>query len=110
MKKKDVVKNQRDFSKIIKVGNKISNRSFVIYYLKNQNGKTHYGISVGTKLGNAVCRNLYKRRIRMLISQNNSLANKGTDYIILLRKNALSLTFQDLAQDFYQLINKLKEI
>ncbi len=110
MKKKDIVKSPRDFTKIIKTGNKVSNRSFVIYYLKGLNDKSRYGISVGTKLGNAVCRNLYKRRIRMLISQNNSLNDLGNDYIILLRKNALSLTFQDLSKDFNNLLNKLKEL
>ena len=110
MKKKDIVKNQRDFSKIIKTGKKVSNNSFVIYYKVNNIGRSRYGISVGTKLGNAVFRNKYKRRIRMLVNNNNSLYNKNNDYIILLRKNAVSIEFKYLENDFNQLVQKLKEI
>ena len=66
MKKKDIVKNQRDFSKIIKTGKKVSNNSFVIYYKVNNIGHSRYVISVGTKLGNAVFRNKYKRRKKEL--------------------------------------------
>lgn len=110
MKKKDVVKDKNDFTKIIKTGKKISNRSFVIYYKMNHQNHSRYGISVGTKLGNAVFRNKYKRRIRMLITENQVLFRKKKDYIILLRKNAKDLKFQDLKQDFDQLFNKLKEL
>ncbi len=110
MKKKDIVKNQRDFSKIIKTGKKVSNNSFVIYYKDNNIDHSRYGISVGTKLGNAVFRNKYKRRIRMLVNNNNSLYNKNNDYIILLRKNAVSIEFKYLENDFNQLVQKLKEI
>lgn len=110
MKKKDIVKSQRDFSKIIKTGKKVSNNSFVIYYKDNNIDHSRYGISVGTKLGNAVFRNKYKRRIRMLVNNNNSLYNKNNDYIILLRKNAVSIEFKYLENDFNQLVQKLKEI
>ena len=110
MKKKDIVKSKNDFTKIIKTGNKINNHSFVIYYMKNNLNHSRYGISVGTKLGNAVFRNKYKRRIRMLVNNNNSLYNKNNDYIILLRKNAVSIEFKYLENDFNQLVQKLKEI
>ena len=76
----------------------------------NNIGHSRYGISVGTKLGNAVFRNKYKRRIRMLVNNNNSLYNKNNDYIILLRKNAVSIEFKYLENDFNQLVQKLKEI
>ena len=84
--------------------------SFVIYYKVNNIDHSRYGISVGTKLGNAVFRNKYKRRIRMLVNNNNSLYNKNNDYIILLRKNAVSIEFKYLENDFNQLVQKLKEI
>lgn len=110
MKKKDIVKDKKDFTKIIKTGKKVNNLSFVIYYKNNNKDHSRYGISVGTKLGNAVFRNKYKRRIRMLISNNSCLYHKKNDYIILLRKNAKDLDFQDLKQDFNQLFTKLKEL
>ncbi len=110
MKKKDIVKDKNDFTNIIKTGKKINNLSFVIYYKKNKLNHSRYGISVGTKLGNAVFRNKYKRRIRMLVTENQCLLNKKEDYIILLRKNAKDLEFQELKKDLNQLFSKLKEL
>lgn len=110
MKKRDIVKDKKDFTNIIKTGKKVSNCSFVIYYKENIKEHSRYGISVGTKLGNAVFRNKYKRRIRMLITENKSLFNKKKDYIILLRKNAKNLEFQELKKDLNQLFSKLKEL
>ena len=82
MKKKDIVKSKIDFNKIIKTGKSVSNNCFVIYYTDNNIDHSRYGISVGTKLGNAVFRNKYKRKIRMIITTNkNVLEKENKDYI-----------------------------
>ena len=67
MRKLYVVKNARDFEKIIKTGKLAKNKSFIIYYSDNDLPYNRYGISVGKKLGNAVYRNKYKRKIRAII-------------------------------------------
>ena len=67
MRKLYVVKNARDFERIIKEGHYVKNKSFIIYYSKNDLQYSRYGISVGKKLGNAVFRNKYKRKIRAII-------------------------------------------
>ena len=110
MNKEYIVKNKQIFTKIIKNGKKISNNSFVIYYQKNDLNHSRYGISVGSKLGNAVFRNKYKRRIRMIIHLNPILKYTKNDYIILLRKNAVNLDYQKLKEDLNTLLYKLKEI
>lgn len=111
MKKKDIVKTQQEFNSIINSGKKVCNKAFVIYYKKNNSNKhSRYGISVGTKLGNAVFRNSYKRRIRMIISNNNELLyNTKNDYIVILRKGAVNLEYVDLEKSFIYLAKKLKE-
>ena len=62
MKKKYIVKNSRDFEKIIKDGKCKKNISFIIHSKKNELEYDKYGISVSKKLGNAVFRNKYKRK------------------------------------------------
>ena len=109
MKKKDIVKTHQEFNNIIKNGNKINSRFLVIYYINNDINHSRYGISVGTKLGNAVFRNKYKRKLRMIIHNNNNLYNECNDYIILLRKSATKLTYRELEQDFNKLVDRLKE-
>lgn len=110
MKKREVVKSKIDFNKIIKTGKSISNNCFVIYYNDNNIGYSRYGISVGTKLGNAVFRNKYKRKIRMIITNNKSILEKESkDYIILFRKAGINLDHKNLENKFIELAKKLKE-
>lgn len=109
MKKKYIVKKQQDFNNIIKTGKKIYSKYFVIYYKDNNIIHSRYGISVGTKLGNAVFRNNHKRKIRMIIDKNINIKEKKKDFIILLRKSGSNLKYCELQQDFNVLVNKIKE-
>ncbi len=109
MKKKYIVKSHQDFNKIIKTGKKINSKYFVIYYKENNINYSRYGISVGTKLGNAVFRNNHKRKIRMIIDQNIDIKDIKNDFIILLRKNGSNLKYLELQKDFNKLVKKLKE-
>lgn len=111
MKKKDTIKDSSDFDSIIKTAKKVSNDGFVIYYRKNNLGKNRFGISVGKKLGNAVFRNKWKRRIRMITTNHmKKIESSGVDYVILLRKSGVELTYQQLEKRYLDLFNKLKEI
>lgn len=109
MKKKYIVKKQQDFNNLIKSGKKIYSKYFVIYYKDNNINHSRYGISVGTKLGNAVFRNNHKRKIRMIIDQNIYIKEKKKDFIILLRKSGSNLKYCELQQDFNILVKKIKE-
>ena len=67
MKKWEIVKNTWEFENIIKTGKCIKNKYYVIHYKNNNLSHNRYGISVSKKLGNAVFRNKYKRKIRAII-------------------------------------------
>ena len=64
MKKKYIVKTREEFNCLIKTGICSKNKYFVIYHLPNNKSYDRFGISVGKKIGNAVTRNKYKRKIR----------------------------------------------
>ena len=104
MKKKYIVKESRNFEKIIKSGKCYKNKSFVIYSMENSLKYDKFGISVSKKLGNAVFRNKYKRKIRSIIDNYKKNYNNGKDYIIILRKGALEKSYQELSNDFINLI------
>ena len=93
MKKKYIVKNSRDFEKIIKEGKCKKNQSFIIHSKQNELDYDKYGISVSKKLGNAVFRNKYKRIIRSILDNYKKLYINNKDYIIILRKEVLNLSF-----------------
>ena len=107
LKKMYVVKQKEEFNDIIKKGKFIKDNNFVIYYKDNNKGFDRYGVTVGTKLGNAVFRNKYKRKIRAIMYQNMNVNNKGRDHIVMFRQNGSSLSFNELSESFKNLKNKL---
>ena len=96
MRKLYIVRHARDFESIMKNGNCIKNTCFVVYSQENSLPYNRYGISVSKKLGNAVFRNSYKRKIRSIIDNNKKDYIKGKDYIIILRRGALDKSYQEL--------------
>ena len=104
MKKKYIVKNSRDFEKIIKEGKCKNNQSYIIHSKQNELDYDKYGISVSKKLGNAVFRNKYKRKIRSIVDNYKKMYINHEDYIIILRRGAVDKSFQDLEKDFLALM------
>ena len=107
MKKRDIVKHSYDFEKIMENGKVKKNYSFVIYSLNNETSKDKYGISVSKKIGNAVIRNKYKRKLRAIIDNYKKHYVNSSDYIIILRKGAVGKSFQELEKDFFELMNEI---
>ncbi len=104
MKKYEVVKNSRDFERIIKNGKCIKNNEYVIYYVSNDLEYDRFGISVSKKIGNSVVRNYYKRIIRNICDKNKYIYSKGKDYIIIMRKGLIDLKFIKANDSFLSLI------
>ena len=67
MKKINIVKKNTEFNNIMKIGKKYSSDIFYVYVVDNSYQFNRYGISVSKKVGNAVTRNKYKRRIKDII-------------------------------------------
>ena len=61
-----------------------------------------YGISVSKKVGKAVVRNKIKRRLKDIISKN-SIKN-GYDYVIIVRKAIIELSYEDMKNELLKLI------
>ena len=106
MKKLYIVKTKRQFEDIIKKGNCIKNKYYVIHYKDNDLPYDRYGISVSKKLGNAVTRNKYKRKIRSILDNYKKLYKNNKDYIIILRKEAINKPYSDMEKELFALMNK----
>lgn len=109
MKKNIVVKSNREFTNIIENGKSYKDRFLVIYIKKNNYSRNRFGITVGTKVGNAVTRNKFKRQIRNIVDNCKNFYSKDLDYIIIVRKSSLSATYDDLNSSFNKLINNINK-
>ena len=105
MKKYNILKENRDFNRIIKSVKPLNARDYLIYVEKNQSNIYHFGFSVGKKIGNAVTRNKIKRQLKNILDEKNY--KNGFNCIIIVKKGILDKSFQQRKDDLLKAIKKL---
>ena len=106
MKKIDIIKSSREYTEIINNGKNIKSKNFSIYF-RNNNKKNRYGISIPKKTGKAVIRNKIKRRVKNIVDNNKNSMQSSYDYVIIIRKGILELTYQDMEKELLKLISNI---
>lgn len=110
MKKINILKNNRDFNRIIKNNKSFKYKDYIIYIERDTNDFYKFGISVSKKIGNAVVRNKLKRQIKNIIDKK--CYENSFNCIIILRKGILTKSFSETSEDLYsafKTLNILKE-
>lgn len=110
MKKINIVRKNTDFNNIIKVGKKLKNNLFYMYFINNDLKFNRYGIAVSTKIGNAVNRNKYKRQIKDIIDKMNIQISNNCDIIFIARTNIKESSYDAIKNSICNLINMLGEL
>ncbi len=85
MEKVKILKENRDFHRLYRKGKSLVNPLVVIYYSKNNNKETRFGITTGKKIGNAVKRNRARRIIRAAFYEVSPLLNGHYDFVFVAR-------------------------
>lgn len=97
----DRLKKRAEFLAVAK-GARSARRAFVLQALSGlgDDRPPRVGFTVTKKVGNAVERNRIRRRLREAVRlAGAAVARPGTDYVIVGRREALSLAFDDLEAD-----------
>lgn len=108
MKKKEIIQKSNEFTEIIHKCPYKKNNYFIIYYRKNKE-HNRFGISVPTKTGKANIRNKIKRRVKNILDQNKNSVHSSYDYVIIIRKRLLELSFSEIEKELITLIEKIGE-
>lgn len=108
MKDKYIIKKQEEFNEIIKNGHMIKGKTIILYYAPSIDNKKYFGIAAGKKIGNAVSRNLSKRRVRMLLNKYQNLFSNKYKYIIMLRSDCLDYPYNIWENDLKECIGKVE--
>ena len=107
MKKEYRIKKSDEIQKLIQKRNTVGNKYFVIYFNKNHEvNNFRYALSVPKKYGNAVKRNLMKRRLREIIKVNSF--NSDYDFFIVVKPIANNLEFNQIKEMLEKLFVKAK--
>ncbi|MED3661610.1 ribonuclease P protein component [Ureibacillus sp. FSL K6-8385] len=96
MKKRQRIKENKEFQKVFKEGKSFANRQFVVYCLPREGQKEfRIGLSVGKKIGKAVTRNKVKRYIRQSFLELKDDLRQDMDYVIIARLPAANLNYHE---------------
>ena len=88
---------RRDFLQARNKGEKALARGLVIQAISRDTDNWRVGLTASKKIGNAVCRNRARRRLRALARQHLApLARPGVDYVLIARHDIISCDWQDL--------------
>ena len=104
MKKLEIIKSSREYTEIINTNKCKRNKYFSVYYRKN-NDKNKYGITVPKKTGTALIRNKIKRRVKNIIDNNKNIVQKNYDYVIIVKKGIIDLTYQEMEKELLKLLS-----
>lgn len=107
MKKYEVVKSNTLFNEIIHQGKFFYNNYYIIYMLKKEEYKPHFGFAVGKKNGNAVERNKIKRQLRVIVDNHKNLFPKYNNYIIMIKKEYKNINYEIRNKEFENLLRKV---
>ena len=99
------IKATDDFATTIKKGKAQRNQSFVIHYRTNEFNYVRVGISVSSKLGNAVLRNQIKRQIRSMCDELIDYNKHSLDIVIVAKQEFPNRTYGDNKMSLKQLLN-----
>ena len=105
MKKINIVKENRDYNRIIKKNKPFKYKDFIIYIDKREPSVYKFGFSVGKKVGNAVTRNRIKRQLKEIVSKNDY--QNDFDCIIIVGKGILNRRFNEMQENLSFALRKL---
>ena len=89
---------------------KVPTAAFVLQVRKrDEKGAVRVGFTVSRKVGTAVERNRVRRRLKEIVRLTAATAlPAGNDYVLIGRRAALSLPFDEIAKDFKRALARLR--
>ena len=105
MKKVNRIKESEDFLLTIKKGKVYRSKEFTIHVKKNDYSFSRIGISVSSKIGNAVTRNRIKRQVRAMCDSIIDYDKQSLDIVVIVRKPFLESDFNNNKSQLYVLLS-----
>ena len=106
MKKINIIKENRDFNRIIRTGKPFKYKNYIIYVEKRESNVYKFGFSVGKKIGNAVMRNRIKRQLKSIVDKYEY--HNNFNCIIIVCKGILNNNYLEMQESLHEALSRLK--
>ncbi len=107
MKKEYRIKKSSEIDAIFKHRKSKNNQYYGLHQKPNSlNEHFRFALSIGKKYGNAVERNLAKRRLRMIVAEFSPYMKKHIDFVIVVKPQSKMLNYQEMKNSIEELIKK----
>ena len=100
------LKKRYQFNYISKNGTHLSTSAMVLYFLPSKTRSIKVGFAVTKKIGKATVRNLVKRRLREIVRKSLPNLKQNYNIIVVARENILNFSFEELSNQYLNLIKK----
>ena len=108
MSKLQSIPARQDFLQARNQGQKALARGLAIQAIQRESDIWRVGLTASKKIGNAVCRNRARRRMRALARQHlATIARPGVDYVLIARHDTNSCDWQELVAGLTKAIRYL---
>ena len=110
-RKKYRIKKIKEFNYMFRNGKRENGNCITLIVTKSYKAYTRYGISISSKIGNAVARNKVKRRIRACVHDitKNELKIDKKNIIIVARSGIENMSYQEIYKTMKMLLIKAAE-
>ncbi|HXJ34946.1 MAG TPA: ribonuclease P protein component [Candidatus Eisenbacteria bacterium] len=91
------LRRRNEFLRVQAEGRRQHTEHFVVLTAPPASCSTRVGITVSTRVGNAVARNRVKRLVREVVRQAGSVAEPPRDIVVIAKPGAAHATYADAA-------------